>query len=333
MSSPPFPFWKEKRVVVPGGAGVIGSYLCDWLVAAGATVTVIDDLSQGTLTNLSTSIGKITFTEGSVLDAQQLDTLFQSADIVMNMAGVAPGLMIDPTRHQKLKADNIAIGDSVLQAAIRNQVPRLLVVSSSCVYPDDAVVPTPELPIDKTQPEYSNRGYGEAKREIEKAAQAAAKKHPNMSIAIARPFNMYGARDNHSGKGSHVIPGLLARILSPDPKLTVWGSGNQTRSFLHGQDAAKALALITEKYATAQPVNIGSEIEVRIKDLVTTLIDICGVEKNVIFDTTKPEGATRKGANIQLLKQIANGFEPTIPFKQGLEELVATVKAQTLVSR
>lgn len=314
-------YWRGKRVLVPGGAGFIGSHVVDRLVALEARVTVVDDLSSGSWNRLAGCAARIERIDGDVTDAALAAQVFPGMDVVMNLAGRAPGLTPDEDRHERLYQENLCIGRAVLESVIRHRVPRLLVVSSSCVYPDDAPVPTPEMSLAGTDPESANRGYGLAKRKIEEEAVEAASRG-EVEVAIARPFNVYGARDDRRGPGSHVIPSLLERILSSDEEVVVWGSGSQTRSFMHAEDVARGLVVLTEKHACAEPVNLGSPDEIRIRDLVGDLMRLAGVVKPVRFDRSKPEGATRKGADIRLLREIAGGFEAGVPWERGLGEIV-----------
>lgn len=315
-------FWRHKNVLIPGGAGFIGSHLVGHLIEMGAVVTVLDNLSSGRWNRLDGLSGNLRCMEGDVTDPAVRERCFPGMDVVMNLAGSAPGLTLDEGRHEKLYEANVRIASAVLDGVIDWEIPRLLVVSSSCVYPDDAPVPTPEMPLTGTEPEAVNRGYGLAKREIETASIRAAGQHPGLSIAIARPFNVYGARDCRTGPGAHVIPSLMERILSNSESITVWGSGRQTRSFIHAADIARGLALVTELHAVADPVNIGSASEISMRDLVTDLMRLSGVSKPVFYDTEKPEGALRKAADISKLGHIAGGFEQQVPWEAGLQEMV-----------
>lgn len=314
-------FWRGKKVLVPGGAGFIGSHVVDLLVARGAEVTVLDDLSSGSWQRLAGCVDAVRTIHGDATDPDLAAKVFPGMDVVMNLAGRAPGLTPDEDRHDRLYQENLRLGNAVLDAVIRHRVPRMLVVSSSCVYPDDAPVPTPEMPLDGTEPESANRGYGLAKRRIEETAIAAARRG-DVEIAIARPFNVYGARDDRRGPGAHVIPSLLEKILSKDEEVVVWGSGSQTRAFIHGADAARGLVDLTEIHALAEPVNVGSPREIRLRDLAMDLMRLAGVEKPLRFDRSKPEGATRKAADISLLRGIAGGFAPSVDWEVGLEEIV-----------
>jgi nucleoside-diphosphate-sugar epimerase len=318
----PASFWSGKRVVVPGGAGFIGSYVSEQLLSLGAEVCVVDDLSRGEVAWPDLLQAPIEFVDQDIAASGAAISLFSGADVVMNLAGVAPGLSPDQDLHQFLERENLRSARAVLAGALAVKVPRLLVVSSSCVYPDDAPVPTPELTLRGTVPETVNQGYGRAKRQIENEAIAAAAAQGTTQIAIARPFNVYGARDVRVGRGGHVIPSILSRILSTDPEVVVWGSGRQTRSFIHGHDVARALLRLTAEYAVADPVNIGSAEELSMQKLVNQLLRTSGVEKPVYLDQTKPEGAARKAADTTKLKRVLPGYRQKITFESGLLELI-----------
>ena len=313
-------FWRGKSVAVPGGAGFIGSSVVDELVAKGALVTVIDDGSSGDFTRLAAHQECLTIHRAD-LTTVDLTRIFRGKDAVLDLAGIAPGLTTDESRHERLYQGNLRIAGAVLHAALAAEVPRLLVVSSSCVYPDDAPVPTPELPLDGTSPEHANRGYGLAKREIERRAAAAA--GGQTRITIARPFNACGPRDQATGSGAHVIPSLLAKILDPAlPEVVVWGSGRQTRSFIDARDAARALVLLAELHPAPAPVNVGSDEEIPLADLVRRLMALTGVSKPVRFDLGKPEGAPRKSCDASLLRRLT-GFQPLYDLDASLREIVA----------
>jgi len=317
---------KHREVVVPGGAGFIGSYLVEQLVAEGARVTVVDNLESGRLANLEGVLDRIEFVEADVADLALCRDLFRDKDVVMNLAARAPGVGHSHTHHPELLGRNLQIGSAVLEAARQAGVPRVLVVSSSCVYPEDAPVPTPELPAFTGEPEQVNSGYGWAKRYLELQAHHYAERF-GMEIAIARPFNAYGARDLGSGERAHVIPALIERLLSDEPELVVWGSGDQTRSFIHARDVAAGLRLLTERYAVCDPVNVGHDRETAVRDLVEMLMDLAGLRKRVVFDTSKPEGCLRKAADMTKFRRVTGGFEPTTDLRTGLLEMIEARRA------
>ena len=319
-------YWQHKAVIVAGGAGFIGSHVAEQLVAAGARVTVIDNLESGRLENLESVRREVTFIHGDVTVIEHCRQWFAHQDAVLNLAGRAPGMGYSHLNHEAQLGRNLLIGSSFLEGARQAGVRRALVVSSSCVYPDDAPVPTPELPLFNGEPERANAGYGWAKRYQELQAHYYAE-YFGMEIALARPFNAYGSRDLTLGERSHVIPALIERLLSNAPELVVWGSGRQTRSFIHAQDVAAGLLLLTEHYAVCDPVNIGHDQEISIQDLVALLMDLSGTRKPVIFDTCKPEGCRRKAADMTKLSRVTGGFTPRTDLRAGLLEILAVFKS------
>lgn len=314
-------FWQQTKVAVPGGAGFIGSYLVEQLAADGARVTVIDNLESGRLSNLAAVKDDLRFIEADVTDPELCRRLFQDQDLVLNLAARAPGVGFSHVHHDNLLARNLLIGTAVLEGARRAKVTRCLVVSSSCVYPDEAPVPTPELPLFTGEPERVNSGYGWAKRYLELQAHYYAANF-GMEIALARPFNAYGGRDLAVGERSHVIPALIERLFSEAPQLVVWGSGRQTRSFIHGRDVATGLKLLTEHYAVCDAVNVGHNREISIQELVEMLMDLTGMRKEVIFDTAKPEGCLRKSADMTKFRRVTRGFETQTDLQEGLREMI-----------
>ncbi len=311
----------NHRIVVPGGAGFVGSHVVEQLVERGATVRVVDNLSRGSLDYLDSVRDSIEWVNADVTELGVAEDLFSGFDCVLNLAGVAPGLTLGEERHAYLERENLAVARAVHGACERVGVDRLLVVSSSCVYPDDAPVPTPELPLDGSLPEQANLGYGLAKRQIEHEALALAKRG-QVSVSIIRPFNVFGARDLREGAGAHVIPSLLRRIFSDEPEVVVWGSGRQTRSFIHADDLARAMLWLTFHHDSFVPVNVGSAEEVSMRELIEKLMGLAGVRKPVVFDTSKPEGAPRKAADIAYFRELTGGVHLSMPLDAGLEEIV-----------
>ena len=314
-------YWQGRRVVVPGGAGFIGSYLVEQLVGEGARVTVVDNLESGRFANLTSVEGRIEFILGDVTDMALCREVFDGKDAVLDMAASAPGVGHSHRHHVELLGRNLQIGSTVLEAARHVGVRRVLVVSSSCVYPEDAPVPTPELPAFTGEPERANSGYGWAKRYLELQARHYAERF-GMEIALARPFNAYGARDVARDGRSHVIPALIARLLSDSSSLVVWGSGRQTRSFVHARDVATGLRLLTERYAACDPVNVGHDRETSIRQLVELLMELSGTDKEVVFDTSRPEGCARKSADMTKFRRVTGGFEPETDLRRGLCEMI-----------
>lgn len=317
------PGWTGRRVLVTGGAGNLGSHLAEWLVAAGARVTVADNFSTGRREHLAAVADRVDLRDGDLGDAAFAAECCARQEAVLHLAGSAPGLQAGPVDHEALRRANVELGRQVIGAAAAAGVGRLQLVSSSCVYPDIVPVPTPELPLAGTAPEQANRGYGQAKRELEAlAAETAAR--TGMAVGIVRPFNLYGPRDLRAGPGSHVVPSLLARILGPEPVLTIWGSGRQTRALRHARDAAWVLAWLADRAPAAAPVNVGSGEEVSMRELAERIFAATGIVKPIVCDAEKPEGVARKAADTAKLAQLLGATVPPFtPLAAGLAEMVA----------
>lgn len=309
-------------MLVAGGAGFVGSYLVEELVQDGAQVAVADNLETGSLDNLSAVAGTIRFLRGDLRESAFCDEATRGQQVVMNLAARAHGIGYAAGHQAELFTGNSLINLNLLEGARKNSVPRFLVVSSSCVYPDDAIAPTPELPLFTGLPELANEGYGWSKRLAELQASFYAREY-GMEIAIVRAFNAYGARCRWHQQASHVIPSLVRKAMSGDDPIVVWGSGEQRRNFLHARDFAWGMKLLTERHATADPVNLGFEDTVSMKELVCAILRASGRQGcRVEFDLTKPEGRAVKSADSTKLRAIAPEFRSRISLEEGMQEVV-----------
>jgi nucleoside-diphosphate-sugar epimerase len=313
--------WSQQRVVVGGGCGLFGSYLVPVIVGAGARVTVVDHLDGTDVSALDRVRADITFVEGDLRDRLTCESVFQGCDLFVNLAATAFGIGFSRAHHGQMLIDNILCGLVPLQAAQRNGVRHVVTVSTSCVYPDDAPVPTPEMDPFAGDPEQVNAGYGWAKRIQELASRYVADEH-GMRATILRPFNLYGGRYPwRSAEQGHVIPSLVKRILDGEDPLVVWGSGEQRRNFLHAADAAEVAWRIVASGAEG-PVNIGYEDDTRIADLVALICDVTGRRPALIFDTSRPDGYMRKSSDATLLRTLTDGYVPRISLREGIEDMV-----------
>ena len=324
-------FWSGRKVCVTGGAGFIGSYLTEMLVADGAEVTVADNLQRGALDRIASVKDSIRLLAGDLGSQEGADAATKGQEVVLNLAAKVTGIEYNRFHHLDMYNANMRIISSVTDAAVRNGVGRFLAVSTACIYPHDASIPTPETEGDRGTPEPTNEGYGWAKRMAERLG-AYADAESAMSVAVCRPFNAYGARDHWDEGSSHVIPALIKRVLDVEDPLVVWGSGNQTRAFLHARDAAKGMKLITEKATTAEPINIGHDDEVSIRRLTEMILEATGRKPEVVFDTSRPDGYPRRGADASRLREVT-GWVPDTPLAQGIAEMIAEYESlKTTVS-
>lgn len=314
-------FWTDRRVCVTGGAGFVGSHVAELLVAAGAKVRVADNLERGRMENLAAIASDIDFVECDLREASQARAAFAGCEVVVNMAARVTGIQYNRDHHGEMYTANTLISTNTLEAARAENVGRYTCVSTACIYPHDAAVPTPESEGDRGAPEPTNEGYGWAKRMSEKQAQYYAAEY-DIDVAIARPFNAYGPRDYYDNKTSHVIPALVKKIMSGDDPVHVWGSGNQTRAFVHARDFAEGIVLVTEHYAKADPVNIGHDEETPIRELVERICKLTDRSPAINYDTSLPEGYPRRAADTTKLKEVTGGFTPKVSLDEGLREMI-----------
>ena len=315
------PFWHLKNVTVGGGCGFLGSYLVPRLSAAGARVTVVDNFENGERSVLDPVARNINIVEADLHERQVCDEVLPGCDLFVNLAAKASGIGFSRTHHGEMLVDNVLTGLVPLQAAARHSVPHVVMVSTSCVYPDDAPVPTPELDPFVGAPESVNAGYGWAKR-VQEIAGGYFARELGMQVTILRPFNMYGANYPwRSVEKAHVIPALVKRVLDGEDPLVVWGSGDQRRNFLHGSDAAEVILRVIER-APAEPVNIGYEEDTSIAELVALICDVTGRRPKIEFDRSKPDGAARKSADSTRLRALTGNYTPRVTLHQGIEEMM-----------
>jgi GDP-L-fucose synthase len=206
-----------------------------------------------------------------------------------------------------------------MEAARKKNVERFLYVSTVGVYPGDCRIPTPEEDGFLADPEGSSYGYGWAKRMGEIQAKCYADEY-GMKIAIIRPWNVYGPRDDFNLATAPVVPSLILKVLEQD-EIEVWGTGEQTRTFTYVEDFVQGAMLAVERYSEPDPLNIGSNEEVSIKDLLTMIIKLTGRDIKVSFDVTKPSGAPRRCPNISKAKKVV-GYEPRFSTEEGLKRTI-----------
>lgn len=312
-------YWSGKRVVVTGGAGFIGSHVVDRLAGACGHL-VVPTRQPGTPRNLAHLDGEIELVQGDLRDPEISAAVCRKADVVMMLAAVVGGIEYNNAHHASIFRDNMGVFLATLEAARAADVVRVLVTSSACVYPRDCAIPTPEEDGFVGRPEPTNEGYGWAKRMEEFLAEAYSAEY-GMSIALARPYNAYGPRDDFNPSTSHVIPALIRRAFEPGDELVVWGSGLQSRSFLYATDFADGLIRICERAKTAEATNLGADEEITIGEIANLVIRHAGTGKRLVFDTTKPEGQPRRHCDTTRLERDFS-FRARIGLDEGLEQAV-----------
>lgn len=319
-------FWKGKKVLVTGGTGFIGSYVVEKLVSRGSSVSVLDRMRDGKIKNIPHLRGSVRFIKGNCSDLEIAGKACKGQDVVLNLAAHVGGIEYNRLHQATMLRENLLISSTMLEAARQENVERFLVVSSACIYPRDAIIPTPETEGFRGEPELTNGGYGWAKRMAEKLGMYYAEEF-GMQVGIVRPYNAYGPRDHFDPSSSHVIPALIKRVLDGENPLNVWGSGKQTRAFLYVEDFAEGLIQAIEKYPVADPVNIGTDEEVSITQLVEKIIEIAQVKTKIVFDTNKPDGSPRRNCDNTRAKENI-GFQTTVSLDEGLRRTIEWYRKQ-----
>lgn len=310
-------YWRGKRVVVTGGGGFIGSHVVERLLPACGEI-VVPSRGRAAPANLSHLASDIKFLSGDLREPAAALSTCDGADVVLMLAAIVGGIEYNNAHHASIFRDNMSAFLGTLEACRLLEVPRVLVTSSACVYPRECRIPTPEADGFVGRPEPTNEGYGWAKRMEEYLASAYTAEY-GMSIAVARPYNAYGPRDDFHPSTSHVIPALVRRAFESGPEeLVVWGSGKQSRSFLFATDFADGLIRICERATNAEPTNLGANEETTIADVANLIVELSGTGKRVVFDTSKPEGQPRRHCDTTRL-EAEFGFAARVGLEDGLE--------------
>jgi len=310
------------RVAVTGGAGFIGSHLVDRLIKDDHEVLVLDNLCRGSKANVHPD-ATLHYVDLAKAYPFQLAQLMDDAEIVFHLAAKVTG--IEYNRHNQLDMmqSNLAINWRVTEA-VRWLKPSLyFFVSTACIYPHDAPVPTSEEFGAVCNPEPTNFGYGVAKWVGEQQAKFLFDEE-GVPTVITRFFNAIGPRDYYDPETSHVIPALIDRAFHSVDKLEVWGSGDQTRVFVDARDIASVLTKLIDcpTASLAYPINIGHDDEISIRDAAETVNRmVAGGKLELVFDTDKPDGYPRRAADATRLKLLI-GEHYWIPFWETVLDMI-----------
>lgn len=313
-----------------GGTGFLGSHVVELLLSEGARVRV----ATRSLTRQPRASGphrdRVEFVEADCANVAGARAAARGSEIVIHMAGEVAGIEKNRSRPATMFAENARLLLPVFDACVAERVPRVVYVSSACVYGDQVRLPTPEDDGFVGDPEETNLGYGWAKRMGEVIARLYAKEH-GLSVAILRPYNAYGPRDHFEPQVSHVIPSLIRRVHEEAGDLVVWGSGRPTRSFVYCDDVARGVLALADVVPNGMPINIGSDEEVTIDHLAHLIIETSRVRKRVVFDTSRPDGQLRRHPDLRRARAL--GFTALTTLQDGLDRTISWFQATLAGSR
>lgn len=302
-----YSFWKNKRVVITGGSGFLGSHL----------VKKLKTLHPKKIISLSSK-------DFDLRDFNQCIKAFEKADIVIHLAGKVGGIGFNKRKPAEFFDDNILMGVNAMRAAKKCRVKKFVAIGTVCAYPKFTPAPFTEKDLWNGYPEETNAPYGLAKKMLLVQAQAYRQQY-NFNAIYLLPVNLYGPGDNFNPKSSHVIPALIKKFVEAKKKnskeVVVWGSGKPTREFLYVADAAEGILLSTEKYNKSEPINLGTGTEISIENLAKLISKIIDFKGKIIFDKTKPDGQPRRLLDVTLAKK-EFGFKAKTNFKKGLKNTI-----------
>lgn len=308
-------FWFGKRVLVTGGAGLIGSHLVRRLVEAGAKIKVVDDLSKGSLDNLHELEKKIQFSQQDLLNPNACKGLLDEVDVCFHLAAKIGGIGYFHKFPATSIRDNALININLWEQA-RETLTKMVCVSSSMVFERTQIFPTPEKALFKSPPPIT--GYGFSKLISEYLATTYWDEY-RVPYVIARPFNAYGPGEE-SGDYigySHVIPDLVKKVLSRQYPLEILGAGRQTRSYTYVDDVADALVFVAE-HSENDDFNIGTGVETTVLDLARMIWRICDRKEEFKIVNLLPFDNDVQRRLPDISKITSLGWKAKVPLEQGL---------------
>jgi GDP-L-fucose synthase len=302
-----------SRILVTGGQGFLGGHVVRRFEAEG--YDVIAPSKENT----------------DLTDIDAVGTLFSAIrpEVVVHLAAEVGGIGANQKNPGLFWYANLMMGLNVLEQARLAHIRKVVIVGTICAYPKLAPIPFREEELWNGYPEETNAPYGIAKKALLVGAQAYREQYGLNAIYVL-PVNLYGPGDHFDLENSHVIAALIRKMTDAAKEgadtVTLWGDGTPTREFLYASDCAEALLLATQRYDEADPVNLGSGLEVSIDNLASMIADLVGFKGEIAWDTTRPNGQPRRRLDVSRAYD-RFGFEASTPLLEGLRATVEWYQA------
>ena len=297
----------NSRIYVAGHRGLVGSAIYRLLKKRG-------------FENLITR----THSELELMDAVAVQNFFEETkpEFVFLAAAKVGGIHANSTYPANFIRENLVVQTNVIHESWRNDVEKLMFLGSSCIYPKLCPQPISEESLLTGELEPTNEAYALAKIAGIKTCQSYNQQYGTTFIS-AMPTNLYGINDNFHPENSHVLPALIQRFheakLADSESISIWGTGNPRREFLHSDDLADAVLFLMENYNDSEIVNIGCGEDQTIRVLAETIREVVGYSGSLEFDSSRPDGTPQKMLDISKIRVL--GWTPAIPLKNGLEQV------------
>jgi GDP-L-fucose synthase len=304
----------SKQVMVTGGAGFLGQRVVSALTERGCKDIFVPQIQEYDLTKEA-----------------MVERLFAEVhpQIVIHLAAEVGGIGANRSMPGRFAYANLIMGALLIEHARLAGVKKFVAIGTVCAYPKFAGVPFTEDDIWSGYPEETNAPYGLAKKMLLVLSQGYRQQYGFNSIYLL-PVNLYGPGDNFELQSSHVIPAMIRKCVEAierrEKTIILWGDGTPTREFLYVDDCAQAIVLATERYDGAEPVNIGTGVELSIRELAELIAEITGFSGHIEWDTNKPNGQPRRCLDITRAKE-RFGFIAKTDFREGLAKTIQWYRA------